>query len=94
MIIGILIPLDFKGWNVWTRTKEVPGYVKVNAVDPYAKPIQIIRKKNEEYTSSFSMLIRIGLAYGSTALTFTYPGTSLVLVQTFHPLKSNGIKYQ
>jgi hypothetical protein len=40
-----LIPLDFKGWNVWTRTKEVPGYVKVNAVDPYAKPILISNRK-------------------------------------------------
>jgi hypothetical protein len=40
-----LIPLDFKAWKVWTRTKEVPGYVKVNAVDPYAKPILISDKK-------------------------------------------------
>jgi hypothetical protein len=40
-----LIPLDFKGWNVWTRTKEVPGYVKVNAVDPYAKPILVSNRK-------------------------------------------------
>lgn len=40
-----LIPLDFKAWRIWTKVKTVPGYVKVNAVDPYAKPILISDKK-------------------------------------------------
>lgn len=33
-----LIPLDYKGWKVWTNADGVPGYVKVSATDPYAKP--------------------------------------------------------
>ena len=40
-----LIPLDFKNWRVWTRTKEVPGYVKISAVDPYARPILVSNRK-------------------------------------------------
>lgn len=48
-----LIPLDFKRWSVWTRTKEVPGYVKVNAVDPYAKPILVSNKKMRYMPNAF-----------------------------------------
>jgi hypothetical protein len=46
-----LIPLDFKQWKVWTRTKTtgVPGYVKINAVDPYAKPI-LVNDRKMKYT--------------------------------------------
>jgi hypothetical protein len=40
-----LIPLDFKGWAVWTNASCVPGYVKVSATDPYAKPLLITGKK-------------------------------------------------
>jgi hypothetical protein len=40
-----LIPLDFKGYKVWTNADSVPGYVKINAVDPYAKPILVSNKK-------------------------------------------------
>lgn len=40
-----LIPLDFKGWRVWTKADGVPGYVKFNAVDPYAKPVLVSDKK-------------------------------------------------
>jgi len=40
-----LIPLDFKGWRVWTRTNGVPGYVKISATDPNAKPILITHRK-------------------------------------------------
>jgi hypothetical protein len=42
-----LIPLDFRRFRVWTRTKleGVPGYVKVSAVDPYAKPILVSNRK-------------------------------------------------
>ncbi len=36
-----LIPLDFKGWRVWTNSKEVPAYVKVSATDPKAKPVLV-----------------------------------------------------
>ena len=41
-----LIPLDFEGFTVWTKNNSiVPGYVKVSATDPYAKPILISNKK-------------------------------------------------
>ncbi|MCE1189327.1 MAG: energy-coupling factor transporter transmembrane protein EcfT [Ignavibacteria bacterium] len=40
-----LIPLDFKGYTVWTNSDGVPGYVKVSAVDPYAKPMLVTGKK-------------------------------------------------
>lgn len=40
-----LIPLDFKNWKVWTKTDFVPGYVKVSATDPNAKPILVTNVK-------------------------------------------------
>jgi hypothetical protein len=40
-----LIPLDFDGWKVWTSVDFVPGYVKVNAVNPNAVPILVNDKK-------------------------------------------------
>jgi hypothetical protein len=42
-----LIPMDYKGFTVWTNAKisGVPGYVKVSATDPYAKPILVMNKK-------------------------------------------------
>jgi len=40
-----IVPIDFKGYKVWSRTDYVPGYIKVNAVDPYAKPILIDDRK-------------------------------------------------
>jgi len=40
-----LIPLDFGGWNVWSSSDGVPGYIKVSATDPYAKPVYIGGKK-------------------------------------------------
>lgn len=44
-----LIPLDYKGWKVWTNADFVPGYVKVSATDPYAKP-QLITGSKMKYT--------------------------------------------
>jgi len=40
-----LIPLDYKAWNVWTNADYVPGYVKISATDPFAKPLLITGKK-------------------------------------------------
>lgn len=40
-----LIPLDYKSWKVWTNADCVPGYVKILATDPYAKPNLITGKK-------------------------------------------------
>ncbi len=40
-----LIPLDYKGYRVWTNANSVPGYVKVSATDPSAKPVLITNKK-------------------------------------------------
>jgi hypothetical protein len=40
-----LIPLDYKGYRVWTRTNGVPGYIKTSATDPSAKPMLITHKK-------------------------------------------------
>jgi len=44
-----LIPLDYKSYTVWTQAKYVPGYVKISATDPYAKPI-LISDKTMRYT--------------------------------------------
>lgn len=44
-----LVPLDYKGWAVWTNADYVPGYVKVSATDPYAKS-QLITGKKFKYT--------------------------------------------
>jgi len=44
-----LIPLDYKGWRVWTNANYVPGYVKISATDPYAKP-QLITGSKMKYT--------------------------------------------
>jgi hypothetical protein len=40
-----LIPLDYKGWKVWTGDICVPGYAKISATDPYAKPLLVTGKK-------------------------------------------------
>lgn len=40
-----LIPLDYKGWAIWTNANYVPAYVKISATDPYAKPILVTGKK-------------------------------------------------
>lgn len=40
-----LIPLDYKNWRVWTSSENIPGYVKVSATDPYAKPMLITGSK-------------------------------------------------
>lgn len=44
-----LIPLDYKGYSVWTNANCVPGYVKVSATDPYSKPL-LITGKSMKYT--------------------------------------------
>lgn len=44
-----LIPLDFKGYAVWTGSDGVPGYVRISAVDPYAKA-ELITGKKFKYT--------------------------------------------
>jgi hypothetical protein len=44
-----LIPLDYKGWRVWTNANCVPGYVRISATDPYAKP-QLITGSKMKYT--------------------------------------------
>ncbi|MFA6324890.1 MAG: hypothetical protein WCX46_01540 [Candidatus Paceibacterota bacterium] len=48
-----LIPLDFKGWKVWTNTDGVPAYVKVSATDPNAKPILVDGKKMKYTPNAF-----------------------------------------
>ncbi|MDD4412724.1 MAG: hypothetical protein PHR00_03715 [Patescibacteria group bacterium] len=48
-----LIPLDFKGYGVWTQADYVPGYVKVSATDPYAKPILITGLKMKYTPDAF-----------------------------------------
>lgn len=48
-----LIPLDYKGYTVWTNAEVVPGYVKVSATDPYAKPMLITGKKMKYTPNAF-----------------------------------------
>lgn len=48
-----LIPLDFKGYSVWTQADYVPGYVKVSATDPYAKPLLITGLKMKYTPDAF-----------------------------------------
>ncbi|AHB41023.1 TPA: hypothetical protein DIC40_02535 [Patescibacteria group bacterium] len=48
-----LIPLDFKNWRVWTSTDGVPGYVKISATDPNAKPILVTHKKMKYTPEAF-----------------------------------------
>jgi hypothetical protein len=48
-----LIPLDYKSWTVWTNASFVPGYVKVSATDPYAKPNLITGKKMKYTPNAF-----------------------------------------
>ncbi len=48
-----LIPLDYEGYKVWTRTDYVPGYVKVSATDPKAKPILVTGKKMKYTPGAF-----------------------------------------
>jgi len=40
-----LIPLDYEGYSVWTDTDYIPGYIKISATDPYAKPEMITSQK-------------------------------------------------
>ena len=48
-----LVPLDYKSFNIWSISDAVPGYVKVNAVDPYAKPVLVIGKKMRYMPGAF-----------------------------------------
>ncbi len=36
-----VIPLDYKGWRVWTSTDGVPGYIMVHADDPTIQPVLV-----------------------------------------------------
>lgn len=44
-----LIPLDYAGFSVWTKADFIPGYVKINACEPFAAP-QLITNKKIIYT--------------------------------------------
>ncbi len=44
-----IAPLDYNGFSVWTSVGTVPGYVKVNAEDPY-RPVELVLDKQYKYT--------------------------------------------